>query len=253
MPQQNQTLLNLLQKSNLNEKEAKVYLALLELGEATASEISKNCGLKRTLIYAILENLTEKGYVSSLPGRKIFSYQAIDPGAISAQIQLSAKHFSEMLPIFKSLADQKSGKPKISYLETKEAILKVYDEINSQKEAFFIASLIEIEKHFPGSIAYWKKSYQKKFNKLESKTLIPDNPQEIALAKEFIKITDKVSIKTLPGMKECSMDISFWKNKLAITTYDDKIHMVIIESPSITGFITPIFNILWQSGKQIKF
>lgn len=249
---QNQTLLNLLQKSNLNEKEAKTYLALLELNEATVSDISKATGLKRTLIYVILENLISRGFASPIPNRKILAYQPADPGTISAQLHLTAKHFSEMLPIFKSLADQKSGKPKISYLETKEAILKVYDEINSQKKAMFISSLVEIEKYFPGSIAYWKKSYQKRFNKLESKTLIPSNPEEIKLAKEFLKLTDKVSIKTLFTLPECSMDISSWGNKIAITTFEDKVYMVVIQSDAIPGFISPVFNILWQSGKNIK-
>jgi len=53
MNQLNETLLQM----GLNEKEAKVYLACLELGGATIAEIAEKSGVKRTSIYNFLEEL----------------------------------------------------------------------------------------------------------------------------------------------------------------------------------------------------
>ena len=53
-----------LQKLGLQEHEAKVYLACLELGHASVTQISKTAGLNRTTGYDVLERLTKYGIVS---------------------------------------------------------------------------------------------------------------------------------------------------------------------------------------------
>ena len=59
--------LNLLSSIGLQQKEAKVYLALLELEQGTVSKIAKLSGLKRPTIYLILDDLIKNGYVTELP------------------------------------------------------------------------------------------------------------------------------------------------------------------------------------------
>jgi len=54
-----------LEKIGLSKKEAKVYLACLELSEATIGQISKKSGVKRTTVYDIVESLKEKSLISS--------------------------------------------------------------------------------------------------------------------------------------------------------------------------------------------
>lgn len=57
----------------LNEKEAQIYLSLLELGKATVLSVSKRSGIKRPTAYLVLESLVEKGFVSRIiKGKKTF-------------------------------------------------------------------------------------------------------------------------------------------------------------------------------------
>ncbi len=251
MPQ-DQILLQLLKNAGLNEKESKVYLALLEIGQATVQEIADVSELKRPIIYVLLDEMLQKGFVNTLPNNKIKTYQAIDPGAISAQMQTSAKNFSEMLPIFKTLINKGGKKPKISFFDTKAGIQRIYDEINRQKDAVFIASIARLDLHFPGSSSEWIKSYKLKFNKLSSRTIIPDHPQDIKIAKSFLKVTNKVQIKKLPVFDACDMDIAVYGDKLAITTFEESPFLVLIESKAVPSFFLPIFEILWKTAKDIK-
>jgi len=48
-------MINELEKLGLNEKEARVYLALLELGESNIQGLSAKSSVKRTTVYDILE------------------------------------------------------------------------------------------------------------------------------------------------------------------------------------------------------
>jgi sugar-specific transcriptional regulator TrmB len=247
---QDPILLKLLTDTKLEEKEAKTYLALLEVGHGTVQNIAKISGLKRPILYIILEDLIKKGYVTEIPNKKIKTYQPIDPGAISSKLQTTAKNFSEMLPIFKTLANRSQKKPKISYFETKEGIDKIFDEINRSKSAIFIASIARLEEHFPGSINTWKKSYSSGFNKLASRNLIPNNPKDIQIYKEFSKITKFVQFRILPNINKCDMDICVFKNKMSITTFEDKPFMVLIESDAVPEFFLPIFDIIWKIAKE---
>lgn len=249
---QDPILLRLLSDAGLDEKGSKVYLAMLETGQATVQDIAKRSELKRPIIYVILEDLVKRGYATELPNKKIRTYQAIDPGAISAQLQTTAKNFSDMLPIFKTLANRGHNKPKITFLDTKEGIVKVFDEINRCKSAVFIASIARLEEHFPGSVKNWQRSYATGFNKLASRTIIPNKKEDIRIYREFREITPIVQVRVLPSMNDADMDICVFGNKVSITTFEDKPFMVVIESEAVPGFFRPIFDILWQSAKIIR-
>ena len=50
-----------LEKLGFDEKEAEVYLALLKIGETTATKVSQETKIERTLVYYIMEKLIGKG------------------------------------------------------------------------------------------------------------------------------------------------------------------------------------------------
>ena len=72
-------LIKSLKNLGLNEKEARVYVALLQLGKATAYSVAKHSGLKKPTTYVILDDLIDKGIVSKVPRAKIMQYTAISP------------------------------------------------------------------------------------------------------------------------------------------------------------------------------
>ena len=64
-----------LRKFGLSDREIRVYIVLLELGEALASKIAQKTDTPRTLVYDILEKLLDKGVVSYVikSNKKYFS------------------------------------------------------------------------------------------------------------------------------------------------------------------------------------
>jgi len=73
------TIIEELQRIGLSLYEAKVYFTLLIRGTATASEISDLSGIPYTRVYDVLNQLEEKGFVASIPGRPL-KFEALDPG-----------------------------------------------------------------------------------------------------------------------------------------------------------------------------
>ncbi|MCC6024161.1 MAG: helix-turn-helix domain-containing protein, partial [Thaumarchaeota archaeon] len=72
-------LVRALRKLGLSEYEARAYIALVELGEADASEISRRSGVPRTRIYDVLGRLESAGIIQKILGSRPVVYSAIPP------------------------------------------------------------------------------------------------------------------------------------------------------------------------------
>lgn len=242
-------LITLLKKVGFTQKEAQVYLALLELGQGDASEISKKAGLKRTIIYVIIDELIEKGYATKLPNKKINTYQTIDPSVILTQIKLVSKNLAEMVPYLRSLQNKSDLTPKIHFIDNKEGILKIYEEMNSYKNQFFISSYSRIEEIFPKIFKRWLEGYKNGNYNFIARHLIPDNQNEIEFGKKLFEVKQRV--RTSKNLSEIKMDFTIYGDKLAITSLEEKPFMVVIQSQSLVNSILPIFEIAWKNGKEI--
>ena len=63
----------------LNEKQAAIYIALLQIGRSSAYAIADKALIKRPTTYVILGELIEKGLVSRIPRIRKKLYVAISP------------------------------------------------------------------------------------------------------------------------------------------------------------------------------
>ncbi len=244
------SLLKLLEQTGFTEKEARVYLALLELGKGAVTEIAAISELKRSIIYVILEGLIKRGYVSEIPNSKVATYHAADPSFILTQLKTTTKDFSQMIPFLQTMQNKGKRRPKITYYEDKKKIWAIYESINYAPEAFFLSSYEKIEKHFPGSVKKWIDDYKKKLIPVKGRHLVPNNKFDLETIKSFSKINQQA--RYLPNIKNFDMDFSIWENKLAVTSLEKEPFIVVIESEELVKSILPIFEIAWKSGKEIK-
>lgn len=76
-----------LQRAGLKKNEAKVYLALQQLGRARASEIIKKTRLHRNLVYQSLTSLAEQQLISKLVTDNVAEFQSLDPSELLHAIE----------------------------------------------------------------------------------------------------------------------------------------------------------------------
>lgn len=83
-----QSLIATLEQFGIEEKQAKVYLATLELGQATVHELSEKSGIKRTSIYNFLEEMKNRGLLLEieLKGKTILI--AEDPNNVKKGLKI---------------------------------------------------------------------------------------------------------------------------------------------------------------------
>lgn len=136
-----------LQELGFSEKEVRVYLALLELGSAVASDIAKKAGLKRSTAYVILESLAGRGLTSMVERRGVQLYSAAPPEQLVQYLKGMASRYSgfadaakELLPEFPAPSRGNTiSTPKVHFFKGGEGVKTVYEDT--------LASLEEIRVH----------------------------------------------------------------------------------------------------------
>ena len=87
MAQGSQNFRGILNELGFSPKESRVYLAILELGRATVSEIARKSAINRTTGYDILNTLVNKGLVIISGKEPKQEYTAPSPDKILTNLQ----------------------------------------------------------------------------------------------------------------------------------------------------------------------
>jgi len=239
-------MIETLQKIGLNENEARVYLALLELGESTVLPISKKSEIHRTYCYDILDLLSKRGLVSYIEKNGRRRYIASDPTNIRSQIRENEKQFDLVLPDLVNLYLKPSGRLNMRFFEGIKGVETVYKEATREaKELWFIGSAGAWMKNFPNYEDFAKTQVRKKIkirdlttrdSGIESYAKYYKYPlQELRFLSKDIKLTT---------------DNIIWGNKVALVSFSDVPHVALIESEEIVKTFKEMFEVLWQMSSK---
>jgi sugar-specific transcriptional regulator TrmB len=124
----------------LNSRQAKIYIALLQLGSASAIEIAKYTKYKHPTVYDVLDALKEKRLVSETlsRGRKLFS--AEDPEMFLHFQEERQRTLNSILPSLKDLYLGGSHRPRVHCYDGSEGAAVIRNEllnVKSRKYCYF--------------------------------------------------------------------------------------------------------------------
>lgn len=234
-----------LQNIGLTEKEASVYITLLQLKKATAYTISKWSGLKNPTTYVILDNLTEKGYVKKIPRTKTMQYKAIDPDELFGIAEARFINARKKLPQLQALTKTTEYKPKISFYEGIENIKLLYANLIKNLKHKEVVAFYAHAKDTPEELYTfwdeWTQMRKKRNITIRGVTSIHKTTKDWIGEKN-----DLLShIKGLP--------LSIYDSNSSIEVYDNYVLIVssrhqqatLIDNPDIARTILQIFEIVW--------
>ncbi|MDD5146556.1 MAG: helix-turn-helix domain-containing protein [Candidatus Pacebacteria bacterium] len=241
--------INTLRGLGLSDNEAKVYLAALELGQATVQELGKKSDVKRTTVYTALEGLKEKGLVSQIKkGAKTF-FVAEKPENLLALSERRYKALKEVLPELKSIYNIPGIKPRVKFFEGREGYLAVYENILKEKpkEILAIASYENFVKHI--DLTYeegWTNRRIKSGIKLRWLDFKTERVQEKAIEGE--KALREVHY--LPSAFLFTSTMFIYSDKIAIVSGKQKEFIaVVIENSEFYQMFKQLFEMLWISHR----
>lgn len=236
-----------LQQFGLSEKEARVYMALLEIGEASVGHITQKSGVKRTTVYDVIEDLKASGLVGMIKKEKKTLYFAEDPRSLEGKLEEKKESLKRMLPELLSIANFLDNKPKIRFYEGKEGIKEVYKDTLHYPDQELLAWVAEeaIEAFDEAFLnAYYLPRRVEK--KIWVRAIAPDVPlmqqykgQDIS----SLRKTRLIDAKRFPLDAEINL---YGRNKIAIMSFSEQTSLI-IESEKIFRTLKSIFECQWES------
>jgi sugar-specific transcriptional regulator TrmB len=252
---------NIIDNLGLDQNEARVYQALLELGPATVSQITKKAGITRTFGYQILEKLSIYGIANRVSGEGVkIRYAAEHPRNLVQFVQnrknqweRRLKEVEQRLPDLVSLF-KVAEKPVVKYQEGIEGVKNIYSQTLESKEE--ILSILDIEGWDIPEFRKWGRRYNRERSerKIKERILMLDTPQGRDWMKNYrglLKYTNYRWIKPeqLPGIKEFGGEINIYENKVVMALLKKPNLMgVMIESSALANILKGLFELAWTQG-----
>lgn len=237
-------------------KEANVYLALLELGPSTATQIARKALINRTTSYDILQSLASDGLVNLIGETKIQKYAAESPQRVvkffEGKVKKSKLQFEKatrLLPQLLSIYNIKE-KPKVKFYEGVEGMQNAFeDTLNASKEILAYAVGEDIFKSMTEKYVrnYFKRRVAKK---ISVRVIAPDTPESRSVTVNDAKEL-RVSLLVPKNRFYFSIEMNIYNNKIMIASWREKF-AIIIESEEIAEAQKKIFELAWEGAKNFQ-
>ena len=231
----------ILSSLGLLDSEIKTYLAALKSGASTVLDLAKSTHLSRQGVYTAIQQLTDRGLMTSVQKGKKQFYSAEDPEKLLSYAQRKEKDLEERIKdLKKSLPDLKlrmgGDKPIVRYFQGKEGLRTIIDEMTegSTKEVFEIADLDAMKKVLSKEdLAPLKKTnirqkkkvygfYSGKFEKSGVQTTYYPLPKEYSNSKSSIIL---------------------YGDHIALVTFEGNMHSIMIESKPLAKTLRTLFEL----------
>lgn len=241
-----------LEEIGLNEKEARVYIAVLELGQGSASDIAKKSGVNRATTYFTLENLMKAGLVSASNEGKKQMFIPEDPAQIENIIIKQQRELEQKKRGLKNVVNELNTinsasvkKPIVKYYLGKEGIIRMastsFDEVENE-EMWLAFSKEERDKLISENEN--AKLIQKRIGRSVKSNVIYNSDSE-TLESNKTSLRIKINNKKYP----LPADIAVFGDKIRLTSFRDQIG-IIIENKDIAKTLKSVFKLAIESAQN---
>lgn len=246
-----QDLVKELQGIGLSDKEAKAYLAGLELGPATAQQIAAKATVNRPSAYIAIESLIKRGLMSSFQKGKKRYFNAGKPKQLQyildqqkRQLEMQASALQGILSRLETITGFHGESVEVQLYEGVEASRVIQDMLlNYNGQVLELVPLDEVRKFIPPK--FEDGDVRNKFaGRLKVRAIYSENNPGNFVPSKTVEFKTANSKDLL-----FKSEIIIFGNTVVMTTFDQVIKSVIIKNNLIADTMRLFFNGLWQSLK----
>ncbi len=241
--------LTALTQYGLTERQSQVYMTCLEFGTASIQKISKRLHIARSSCEATLNQLIERGFVSSHKVKNVRKYSPVDPRTIIKIAEQKVKSLSEQVPNLTNLFLKNNIIQSVRMYEGKNGINSILEEILAEAHTLYGFGSADdlfnaIGETFP---QFRKRRIQKK---IPVKIILKNTEQ--ARQRQKAGPAELREVRLIDNVGDFSSLMFMWNSKIASFSLRDEIVAVVIESPEIASGQYAMFNSIWNSLAEYK-
>lgn len=240
-----------LEKFGLSQKEAKAYLACLELGESSANDISLKSSLPRTLTYDLLERLIDLGIVGYTIKENKKYFHAVNPAELLNVLKEKEENLKKVLPMLNELHKTKGVKrPRVEIYEGIEGMKTVMNEIlrSGVKEFYAYGSSKSSIAVFPAFIEEWHERRAKQG--VFMKAIYNNTAEAHERVRSYAHTFKKVAYRFMPITVHSPTAVIIYSDKVVLQSWTKDPFAVVIESNEMAANQKRYFDELWKLAKK---
>jgi len=232
----------------LTKNEAKVYLALLRLGKATAVEITKQSHVHRVNAYDVLERLQQKGLIATVFQANKKIYDAANPEQLSTLIKEKQELLEQVMPSLQQEFKLKKEKQQVYHFLGVEGVMQAYSMILEQNTTLYALGGSGLNR-----------KYLKHRHEIWNKERIKRGIKGKGLYYEFTRKTGAAGWK-----KDKTMEIRYLPDKFRtlgmvdicgdlvvnLLPIEGSIMAIVIENKTLADTYRQFFEFIWQFAKR---
>jgi HTH-type transcriptional regulator, sugar sensing transcriptional regulator len=230
----------------LSQNEAKIYIELLNLKQATVVEIAKKAKIYRTNVYDSLEKLIEKGLVAYIVKEGTKLYEAANPENLLNLLKEKEIALRQILPTFMlnySLAKKTTN----TYVyEGAQAIRNTLNKFLEYKQPIYVYG---IPKQAIETIGPFITDYHKK--RIKEKVMMYHIYNEDAQERiNYLNTVPYTEAKYLKSEFNSSISTNICGDSVALFFFSKTPLVILIENHEIASSYKKYFDLLWSVAKK---
>ncbi|MFH1439484.1 MAG: helix-turn-helix domain-containing protein [Candidatus Woesearchaeota archaeon] len=235
----------ILEDLGFSKNEAKAYLALLELGSATAGQVAEKSKVHRTNIYDALERMLERGVVSYTMVSNVKYFQATPPQNLFRLLKEKEERLTTVLPELLLKLQMSENKSEAHIFQGTKAFMDILHNFLNYNDPILCYGV-------PKEAPVMLKTQIPHFHKKRLPLKIPmkhiynhDASERISFLKSM-KYTDA---KCLPQKFDSNVSTNICGDEVVISVWTKVPLIIQIKNKTLAESYKNYFNILWEAAK----
>ncbi len=239
-----------LEAYGLDQKEAKVYLAGLELGATSVLELSRRTNLPRTTLYPILEKLALRGVFREGKEKSTTVYMAESPKQLIEKMHEREERLEETLPALELLQETSHGGPGVTFYEGTEGFKRLWKAVldSGISEYRLLTSGVGLRDYVKEPYLINRVVEERKKRGIRSRQLIRDGrvAREI-ISKDHEELRES---RILPQNVELPATVIIFGDQVAFITTRKENTMIILASGDVATTYKTLFDLVWEKAEK---
>lgn len=226
----------------LSDNEAEVYVLLLELNEALASEIAEKSKISRPHIYDTIAKLIDKGLASYVNKNNRRYFKAASPDVLLELLKAKESSLQEVLPELKKLYAPQKEKPLVEVYEGKEGLKNIlHDLLRSNKDFCAFGPTTKWREEIPLEMdRYFKQRDKLSF---KARLLAPSGTKTMEYKKNEYRF--------LPKEYSSPATTIMYDDKTWMILWLPTIISILVENKELAESFKSFFEMMWNDDTRV--
>ncbi len=237
-----------LRELGFNQNEIKVYIAVTQLGEATAALVAKKADLPRTTVISLLGRLKDQHYVTDHIYKGTTYYWVESPRVLAQVFEQKLKLAEDLNGVFSELYRSEARFPGVQTFDSKTAVKGYIEKFIAGLEKNSVIYSIDSPKDKNYAQVYFRDigdmaRVEKQKKGVLTHTLIPYGSFSSIEAHKLK--TQPIKIREMP--ERISFETSLWLSGDTVVHFSGHpVFLVAIKHGAVYKSIKSVYDFLWQ-------